>query len=107
MLQCTLAGVVGLGVSRAHAQSESGIRGQEGKKITLKVGSSQATHMENAHSVFFDKFAAELTARTGGDVGAVFYGDSQLGPEDKYTTQINFGTMDMMLTVSDWTPIVP
>jgi len=107
MLQCTLAGVVGLGVSGAHAQSESGIRGQEGKKITLKVGSSQATHMENAHGVFFDRFAAELTTRTNGDVGAVFYGDSQLGPEDKYTTQINFGTMDMMLTVSDWTPIVP
>ncbi len=57
--------------------------------------------------MFFDKFVAELAAKTAGEIGAVFYGDSQLGPEDKYTTQINFGTLDMMLTGSDWTPIVP
>ena len=107
LLALTAAASVGLGLGRAEAQTQSGIRGQEGKTATLKVGSSQSTHAENAHSVFFDKFAADLVAKTGGDVGAVFYGDSQLGPEDKYTTQINFGTMDMMLTVSDWTPIVP
>ncbi len=89
------------------AGAQSGIRGQEGKKVTLKLGSSQPTHTDNAHTVFFDHFVSELSSKTSGDVGAVFYGDSQLGPEDKYTTQINFGTMDMMLTVSDWTPIVP
>jgi len=89
------------------ARAQSGIRGQEGKKVTLKLGSSQPTHTDNAHTVFFDHFVSELSSKTSGDVGAVFYGDSQLGPEDKYSTQINFGTMDMMLTVSDWTPIVP
>ena len=91
----------------AHAQPDSAVRGRLGKLATLKLGSSQATHAVNAHSVFFDSFVAELTAKTNGDIGAVFYGDSQLGPEDKYTTQINFGTLDMMLTGSDWTPIVP
>ena len=91
----------------AQAQSDGSIRGQQGRTVTLKLGSSQATHAENAHGVFFDKFVAELTAKTNGEVGAIFYGDSQLGPEDKYTTQINFGTLDMMLTGSDWTPIVP
>jgi tripartite ATP-independent transporter DctP family solute receptor len=91
----------------ARAQPNNAIRGQQGKTATLKVGTSQATHAENAHSVFFDKFVAELIAKTNGEIGAVFYGDSQLGPEDKYTTQINFGTLDMMLTGSDWTPIVP
>ena len=46
-------------------------------------------------------------SKTNGAVGAIFYGDSQLGPEDKYSNQINSGTLDMMMTVSDWTPIVP
>ncbi len=106
LLCATLAGTATLaGVARA--QPDSAIRGQQGKTVTLKVGSSQATHAENAHGVFFDRFVAELAAKTGGEVGAVFYGDSQLGPEDKYTTQINFGTLDMMLTGSDWAPIVP
>ena len=90
----------------AHA-AESGIRGQEGKKVTLKFGSSQPTHTENAHTVFFDTFLAELLRRTDGNVGAIFYGDSQLGPENKYSNQIDAGTMDMMMTVSDWSPIVP
>ena len=92
--------------SLAHAAAGSGIRGQQGKKITLKFGSSQPTHTENAHTVFFDAFLAEMTKRTNGDVGAIFYGDSQLGPENKYSNQINSGTLDMMMTVSDWTPIV-
>ena len=91
----------------AYAQTPSGIRGTEGKSVTLKLGSSQPTHTENAHSVFFDTFVSELTRRTNGEVGAVFYGDSQLGPEDKYPTAITFGTMDMMLTTSDWAPVVP
>jgi tripartite ATP-independent transporter DctP family solute receptor len=91
----------------ARAQPNSAIRGQQGKTATLKLGSSQATHEENAHGVFFDKFVSELIAKTNGEIGAIFYGDSQLGPEDKYTTQINFGTLDMMLTGSDWAPIVP
>ncbi len=92
---------------RAFAATESGIRGQEGKQVTLKVGSSQPTHTENAHTVFFDQFVSELTSKTGGNVGAIFYGDSQLGPENKYPNQINSGTLDMMLAVSDWSPIVP
>jgi tripartite ATP-independent transporter DctP family solute receptor len=91
----------------ARAQPNSAIRGQQGKTATLKLGSSQATHEANAHGVFFDKFVSELIAKTNGEIGAIFYGDSQLGPEDKYTTQINFGTLDMMLTGSDWAPIVP
>jgi tripartite ATP-independent transporter DctP family solute receptor len=86
---------------------ESGIRGQEGKQVTLKLGSSQPTHTENAHTVFFDKFVSELASKTKGNVGAIFYGDSQLGPENKYPNQINSGTLDMMLAVSDWSPIVP
>ncbi len=94
-------------LATARAQPNSAIRGQQGKTATLKLGSSQATHEENAHGVFFDKFVTELAAKTNGEVGAIFYGDSQLGPEDKYTTQINFGTLDMMLTGSDWAPIVP
>jgi tripartite ATP-independent transporter DctP family solute receptor len=93
--------------SLAHAAGSSGIRGNEGTKITLKFGSSQPTHTENAHTVFFDTFLSELTKQTNGNVGAIFYGDSQLGPENKYSNQINAGTMDMMMTVSDWTPIVP
>lgn len=94
-------------VPAAHAAISGGIRGQEGKKITLKLGSSQPTHTENAHTVFFDTFVAELMSKTGGDVGAIFYGDSQLGPENKYSDQINAGTMDMMMVPSDWTTIVP
>ncbi len=105
LLEATLASAAF--ATAARAQSDSAIRGQQGKTATLKLGSSQATHAENAHGVFFDKFVAELMAKTKGEIGAVFYGDSQLGPEDKYTTQINFGTLDMMLTGSDWTPIVP
>ena len=91
----------------ALAASNAGIRGQQGKAVTLKFGSSQPTHTENAHTVFFDKFVAELMHTTNGKVGAIFYGDSQLGPEDKYPNQLNTGTLDMMLTVSDWSPIVP
>ncbi len=72
-----------------------------------RPGASQATHAENAHSVLFDRFAAELAAKTNGKIGAMSYGDSQLGPEDKYTAQINCGTLDVMLTGSDWAPIVP
>lgn len=100
-------GLAAAGAGRARAQSGSGIRGQEGKVATLKVGSSQPTHTENAHTVFFDVFMTELAKATNGEVGAVFYGDSQLGAEDKYITAINFGTIDMMLTVSDWTTVVP
>jgi TRAP-type transport system periplasmic protein len=114
MLNWTLRGAVaataGASLARgrsAQAATESGIRGQEGKKITLKFGSSQPTHTDNAHTVFFDTFVAELMSKTNGAVGAIFYGDSQLGPEDKYSNQINSGTLDMMMTVSDWTPIVP
>jgi tripartite ATP-independent transporter DctP family solute receptor len=106
LLGAALASTVALGTP-ARSQSNSAIRGQQGKTATLKVGSSQATHEINAHSVFFDKFVTELAAQTNGEIGAIFYGDSQLGPEDKYTTQINFGTLDMMLTGSDWAPIVP
>ncbi|WP_158746331.1 TRAP transporter substrate-binding protein [Acidisphaera sp. L21] len=106
LLRATLASTAAFAAG-VRAQPSSAIRGQQGKTATLKVGSSQATHEENAHGVFFDKFVTELAAKTGGEIGAVFYGDSQLGPEDKYTTQINFGTLDMMLTGSDWTPIVP
>lgn len=91
----------------AQAQTQSGVRGREGKAVTLKLGSSQPTHTENAHSVFFDAFVAELMMTTNGEVGAIFYGDSQLGPEDKYPTAITFGTLDMMLTVSNWTTSVP
>ena len=91
----------------AHAATESGIRGQQGKQITLKLGSSQPTHTENAHTVFFDKFLPELVSRTDGNVGAIFYGDSQLGPENKYPDQLNSGTLDMMMVPSDWSPIVP
>ncbi len=101
------AGLVLAAGRPARAQAPTGIRGTEGRSVTLKLGSSQATHAENAHSVFFDGFVAELTRLTGGEVGAVFYGDSQLGPEDKYPTAITFGTMDMMLTTSDWAPMVP
>ena len=81
----------------AHAATQSGIRGQQGKQVTLKLGSSQPTHTENAHTVFFDRFVSELVSRTNGNVGAIFYGDSQLGPEDKYPNQINSGTLDMMM----------
>ena len=91
----------------AHAATPSGIRGQQGKQVTLKLGSSQPTHTENAHTVFFDKFLPELVNRTDGNVGAIFYGDSQLGPENKYPNQINTGTLDMMMVPSDWSPIVP
>ncbi len=110
LLQWTAAVPLGAAVAGsriAHAQTQSGIRGQEGKTVTLKFGSSQPTHTENAHTVFFDRFVSELTSRTNGNVGAIFYGDSQLGPEDKYPSALNFGTMNMMLTVSDWSPIVP
>jgi TRAP-type C4-dicarboxylate transport system substrate-binding protein len=91
----------------AQAQTQSGVRGRAGKVATLKLGSSQPTYTENAHSVFFDTFVSELAGATNGDIGAVFYGDSQLGPEDKYPTAIAFGTLDMMLTVSNWTTSVP
>jgi len=107
LFKWSAAASCGAALDSRGARAQSGIRGQEGKKITLKLGSSQPTHTDNAHTVFFDRFVSELSSRTNGNVGAVFYGDSQLGPEDKYSTQINFGTMDMMLTVSDWTPIVP
>lgn len=91
----------------AHAATQSGIRGQQGKQVTLKLGSSQPTHTENAHTVFFDKFLSELVSRTDGNVGVIFYGDSQLGPENKYPNQLNSGTLDMMMVPSDWSPIVP
>jgi len=91
----------------ARAQTQSGVRGHEGKVATIKLGSSQSTHTENAHSVFFDTFVSELMNATSGEIGAIFYGDSQLGPEDKYPTAITFGTLDMMLTVSNWTTSVP
>lgn len=114
VLGWTLRGAVALplaaalgGTRAARAAMQSGVRGQQGKQVTLKVGSSQPTHTENAHTVFFDKFAAELASRTDGRVGAIFYGDSQLGPEDKYPNQLNSGALDMMLAVSDWSPIVP
>lgn len=94
-------------VTCALAAPDSGIRGQQGRKITLKLGSSQPTHTENAHTVFFDAFVTDLVARTNGDVGAIFYGDSQLGPENKYPNQINSGALDMMMPVSVWAPIVP
>jgi len=96
-----------MGTRTAPAATESGIRGQQGKKITLKLGSSQPTHTENAHTVFFDKFLSGLLSRTDGNVGVVFYGDSQLGPENKYPNQLNSGTLDMMMVPSDWSPIVP
>jgi tripartite ATP-independent transporter DctP family solute receptor len=107
-----LAAAVPLGVAiggagSAPAATQSGIRGQQGKQTTLKFGSSQPTHTVNAHTVFFDAFLTRLLSRTDGNVGAIFYGDSQLGPEDKYSNQINIGTLDMMMTVSDWSPIVP
>ena len=95
------------GTRSAHAATDSGIRGQQGKQATLKFGSSQPTHTENAHTVFFDAFLTQLQSRTNGNVGAIFYGDSQLGPEDKYSNQINSGTLDMMMTISDWSPIMP
>ena len=34
----------------ARAQTQSGVRGREGEVVTLKLGSSQPTHTENAHS---------------------------------------------------------
>ena len=98
-----LATALPLGARLAHAQSA--IRGQQGKKLTLKFGSSQPSHTDNAHTVFFDKFVPELSQRTNGDIGAIFYGDSQLGPEDKYSNQINAGTLDMMMTISDCSAI--
>lgn len=101
----SLAAALPFGAKAARAQSA--IRGQQGKQLTLKFGSSQPTHTQNAHTVFFDKFVAELSQRTNGNIGAIFYGDSQLGPEDKYSNQINAGTLDMMMTISDWAPIVP
>jgi len=97
-----------LATSRAaHAAADSAIRGQQGKQVTLKLGSSQPTHTQNAHTVFFDSFVSELTSKTKGNVGAIFYGDSQLGPEDKYPNQLNSGALDMMLAISDWSPSVP
>lgn len=110
MLNWSAALPFGLALARsdsARAQTQSGVRGREGRTTTLKLGSSQPTHTENAHSVFFDVFVSELINATGGEVGAIFYGDSQLGPEDKYPTAITFGTLDMMLTVSNWTTSVP
>jgi tripartite ATP-independent transporter DctP family solute receptor len=95
------------GIGSARAAMTAGIRGTQGKQVTLKVGSSQPTHTDNAHTVFFDKFLSELTTRTNGNVGAIFFGDSQLGPENKYSDQINAGTMDLMMVPSDWTTIVP
>lgn len=98
---------VGAPLAKAQTPAPSAIRGQQGKKLTLKLGSSQPTHTETAHTVFFDKFVSELTQHTNGDIGVIFYGDSQLGPEDKYVNQINTGTLDMMLTPSDWVPMIP
>src|SRR5271157_3755983 len=91
----------------AHAATDSGIRGQQGKQVTLKLGSSQPTHTQNAHTVFFDTFLSELVSRTDGNVGVIFYGDSQLGPENKYPNQINSGTLDMMMVPSVWSTIWP
>jgi TRAP-type transport system periplasmic protein len=110
VLKWTAAVPLGAALARirtARAATESGVRGQQGKQITLKLGSSQPTHTENAHTVFFDKFLPELVSRTEGNVGAIFYGDSQLGPENKYPDQLNSGTLDMMMVPSDWSPIVP
>ncbi len=110
VLRSAAALPLGLAFARsgtARAQAQSGVRGREGKAVTLKLGSSQPTHTQNAHSVFFDAFVEGLTSATNGELGAIFYGDSQLGPEDKYPTAITFGTMDMMLTVSNWTTSVP
>lgn len=100
-------GAVLAGTRIAQAATEAGIRGQQGKLVTLKVGSSQPTHTQNAHTVFFDTFVAELASKTNGNAGAIFYGDSQLGPEDKYPNQLDSGALDMMLPISDWSPIVP
>jgi len=110
VLQWAAAAPAGAALARigiAQAATESAIRGQQGKQTTLKFGSSQPTHTQNAHSVFFDKFISELTSRTNGNVGAIFYGDSQLGPEDKYPNQLNAGTLDMMMVISEWAPQVP
>jgi len=110
LLKWTAAMPLAAAVARtpmAHAATGSGIRGQQGKQVTLKLGSSQPTHTQNAHTVFFDQFLSELLSRTNGNVGAIFYGDSQLGPEDKYPNQLNSGTLDMMMVPSDWSPIVP
>jgi len=110
ILKWTAAVPLGAAVGKtrmARAATESGVRGRQGKRITLKLGSSQPTHTENAHTVFFDKFLPELMRRTDGDVGVIFYGDSQLGPENKYPNQLNSGTLDMMMVPSDWAPIVP
>lgn len=48
-----------------------------------------------------------LVSKTNGNLGAIFYGDSQLGPEAKYPNQLNAGTLDMMMAISDFSPIVP
>ncbi|MBX6764876.1 MAG: TRAP transporter substrate-binding protein [Rubrobacteraceae bacterium] len=85
----------------------SGIRGSKGSEITLKFASSMPTHTENAHTIWFDKFVRELVKKTNGKVGAIFYGDSQLGPEDNYPKQVQSGAIDMMTGPSVWASIVP
>jgi TRAP-type C4-dicarboxylate transport system substrate-binding protein len=110
VLQWTAAATIGTALAKnqiARAANESGVLGHEGKRYTIKLGSSQPTHTQNAHTVFFEKFVEVLVSKTNGNLGAIFYGDSQLGPEAKYPNQLNAGTLDMMMTISDFSPIVP
>jgi hypothetical protein len=110
VLQWTAAATIGTALAKnqiARAANESGVLGHEGKRYTIKLGSSQPTHTQNAHTVFFEKFVEVLVSKTNGNLGAIFYGDSQLGPEAKYPNQLNAGTLDMMMAISDFSPIVP
>jgi len=91
----------------AEAAGSSVLRGAKGSQSTLKFASTMPTHTENAHTVWFDVFVRELTKKTGGKVGAIFYGDSQLGPENNYPRQMQFGSIDMMMGPSIWSSIVP
>lgn len=85
----------------------SGLRGIKGSQKTLKFASTMPTHTMNAHTVWFDRFVHELNHKTGGKIGAIFYGNSQLGPESNYPRQIQFGSIDMMMGPSIWSSIVP
>ena len=85
----------------------SGTRGTKGSQTTLKFASTMPTHTENAHTVWFDKFASELFKNTNRKIGVTFYGDSQLGPEDNYPKQVQTGAVDMMMGPSVWASIVP
>ena len=87
--------------------STSALRGTKGSKTTLKFASTMPTHTENAHTAWFDAFVKELKTKTDGKVGAIFYGDSQLGPENNYPRQMQFGSIDMMMGPSIWSSIVP